>query len=161
MRGTARGTTLARAVAAWPWRPRRARAAATTTSGGRRPRGAATTTTEPAALPAGWEGYSSATYADDAHWLCKPGIADDVCSRDLDATRVAADGTTEVEPHEAAEDPAVDCFYVYPTVSEDPTPNSDLVPAEAQEINTVYNQAARLTSSCRLYAPCTARSRCR
>ncbi|HET8619330.1 MAG TPA: DUF3089 domain-containing protein [Acidimicrobiales bacterium] len=153
MRGTTRGTTLARAVAAL------ALAAAACSGGGDGdeagdgPGGDAATTSEPAALPAGWEGYSSATYADDAHWLCKPGIADDVCSRDLDATAVAADGTTEVEPHEAAEDPAVDCFYVYPTVSEDPTPNSDLVPAEGQEINTVYNQAARLTSSCRLYAP--------
>ena len=37
-------------------------------------------------LPAGYEGYTSEVYADDAHWLCKPGIEDDVCSRDLDAT---------------------------------------------------------------------------
>ncbi len=115
--------------------------------------GGATTTTEPAALPAGWEGYTSTTYADDAHWLCKPGIADDVCSRDLDATAVEPDGTTEVVPHEVAEDPAIDCFYVYPTISSDPGPNSDLVPAEPEEINTVLNQGARLTSSCRMFAP--------
>jgi hypothetical protein len=113
----------------------------------------ATTTTVPAELPAGWEGYTSATYADDAHWLCKPGITDDVCSRDLDATVVGPDGTTEVVPHEVAEDPAIDCFYVYPTISGDPGPNSDLVPAEPEEINTVLNQGARLTSSCRMFAP--------
>jgi len=112
-----------------------------------------TTTTEAVALPEGYEGYTSELYADDANWLCKPGKQDDVCARDLDATSVAADGSTEVMPHEVAEDPPVDCFYVYPTISGDPGPNSDLVPAEAEEINTVYNQAARLTSSCRMFAP--------
>jgi hypothetical protein len=112
-----------------------------------------TATTEAAELPAGYEGYTSDIYADDANWMCKPGLADDVCSRDLDATAVAADGTTEVVAHEVAEEPAIDCFYLYPTVSADPNPNSDLVPAEDQEINTVYNQAARLSSTCRMFAP--------
>ena len=106
-----------------------------------------------AQLPAGYAGHTSAVYADDANWLCKPGIADDVCSRDLDATAVAADGSTEVIEHEAADDPPVDCFYVYPTISRDPGPNSDLVPAEGEEIFTAYNQVARLTSTCRVYAP--------
>ena len=104
-------------------------------------------------LPESYEGYTSENYADDAHWLCKPGIADDVCSRDLDATAVLADGTTEVIEHEVAEDPPVDCFYVYPTTSFDEGPNSDWEPAEAEEIHTVYNQAARLTSTCRVFAP--------
>jgi Protein of unknown function (DUF3089) len=107
----------------------------------------------PAGLPAGYEGYTSETYADDAHWLCKPGITDDVCSRDLDATVVNADGSTEVVEHEVAEDPAVDCFYVYPTTSYDPGPNSDFSPGEGEEIATVYNQAARLTATCRVFAP--------
>jgi hypothetical protein len=105
------------------------------------------------ALPAGYEGHTSEIYADDAHWLCKPGIADDVCSRDLDATAVAADGTTEVAEHEVAEDPPVDCFYVYPTTSFDEGPNSDLEPAEPEEIFTAYNQVARLSSTCRVFAP--------
>jgi hypothetical protein len=104
-------------------------------------------------VPAGYEDHTSEIYADDAHWLCKPGIEDDVCSRDLDATAVAADGTTEVVEHQVAEDPPVDCFYVYPTTSFDAGPNSDLEPAEAEEINTVFNQAARLTSTCRMFAP--------
>jgi hypothetical protein len=115
--------------------------------------GASETTTTTSALPAGYAGHTSAVYADDANWLCKPGIADDVCSRDLDATAVAADGSTEVIEHEAADDPPVDCFYVYPTISHDPGPNSDLVPAEGEEIFTAYSQVARLTSTCRVYAP--------
>lgn len=105
------------------------------------------------ALPEGYEGYVTESYADDAHWLCKPGIADDVCSRDLDATAVAADGSTEVIEHVPADDPPVDCFYVYPTTSYDETPNSDWEPGEAEEIATVYNQAARLTATCRMFAP--------
>lgn len=105
------------------------------------------------ALPEGYDGYTSETYADDSHWLCRPGAEDDVCARDLDATAVTADGSTEVIPHEVADDPPVDCFYVYPTVSRDPTPNSDLEPGESEEILTVYNQAARLTASCRVFAP--------
>jgi Protein of unknown function (DUF3089) len=104
-------------------------------------------------LPADYEGHTSEVYADDANWLCKPGIPDDVCSRDLDATSVAADGSTEVIEHEPADDPPVDCFYVYPTTSYDEGPNSDLEPAEAEEIWTVLNQAARLTSTCRVFAP--------
>ncbi|HEX6417268.1 MAG TPA: DUF3089 domain-containing protein [Acidimicrobiales bacterium] len=109
---------------------------------------------EPAAvLPEGYEGHTSETYADDRHWLCRPGAAGEVCSRDLDATAVAADGSTEVLRHEPAEDPPVDCFYVYPTTSRDPGPNSDLEPGETEEVLTAWNQAARLTASCRVFAP--------
>ncbi len=104
-------------------------------------------------LPAAYEGYESEIYADEAHWLCRPGIDDDVCSGDLDATAVPADGETEVQPHEVADDPLIDCFYVYPTTSRDQTPNSDFEPGESEEINTVFNQAARLTSTCRVFAP--------
>jgi hypothetical protein len=32
------------------------------------------------------------------NWLCKPGIADDVCSRDLDATAVAGDIGGDLTP---------------------------------------------------------------
>jgi hypothetical protein len=112
-----------------------------------------TSTTAGPELPAGYEGYTGEVYADDAHWLCKPGLTDDVCSRDLDATAVAADGTAEVVAHEADPDAPVDCFYVYPTTSHDPAINSDFTPGEAEEIGTVYNQVARLTSACRVFAP--------
>jgi len=96
--------------------------------------------------------YRSELYADDANWLCKPG-RDDVCADDLDATVVAADGSTEVEQLDAADDPPVDCFYVYPTTSRDQGPSSDLEPGEAEEISTAYNQVARMTSVCRVFAP--------
>jgi hypothetical protein len=99
-----------------------------------------------------YPGYQSEVYADDAHWLCKPG-RDDVCARDLDATVVAADGSTEIERQEPAADPPVDCFYVYPTTSADAGANSDFEPGESEETATAYNQVARLTSACRVFAP--------
>ena len=47
---------------------------------------------------------------------------------------------------------AIDCFYVYPTVSTDPTPNSDMN-ADPAELNVVRTQFARFGSKCRPYAP--------
>jgi hypothetical protein len=95
--------------------------------------------------------YTSAVYGDPAHWLCRPGRTDP-CSGDLDATVIAADGTTSIEPWTPAADPAIDCFYVYPTVSRDAENNSDLVPGP-EEVNAVRSQAARFGSTCRVFAP--------
>ena len=106
----------------------------------------------PTSEPAPYAGYVSDVYSDITNWLCHPD-ADDFCDEDLDATIVNADGSTEVEPFEAAEDPPIDCFYVYPTISMDEEMNSDLVPDPEAEGLTVRNQAARLASQCRLYAP--------
>jgi hypothetical protein len=106
----------------------------------------------PTSKPAPYAGYVSEVYADIANWLCHPD-ADDFCDADLDATIVNADGSTEVETFEPAEDPPIDCFYVYPTISMDEEMNSDLVPDPEAEGLTVRNQAARLASQCRLYAP--------
>ncbi|MDZ7731844.1 MAG: DUF3089 domain-containing protein [Acidimicrobiia bacterium] len=52
-----------------------------------------------------------------------------------------------------ADDPPIDCFYVYPTVSSDPGVTSDLEAQEGDEIRAVVNQAARLSSVCEVYAP--------
>lgn len=90
-------------------------------------------------------------YAQDAAWLCRPGRAD-ACAANLDVTVVRADGKQKVERFKAAAMPAFDCFYVYPTVSSDPTPNSDMT-AGPEEQAVATAQAARFTSKCRVYAP--------
>ncbi|MGH9051319.1 MAG: DUF3089 domain-containing protein [Acidimicrobiia bacterium] len=100
-----------------------------------------------------YAGYESAVYADAANWLCRPDIDDDYCDEDLDATVVEANGDVEVEEFEPATDPPIDCFYVYPTVSLDPGTNSDLVADPETEGLVVRNQAARLASECRVFAP--------
>lgn len=91
-------------------------------------------------------------YSDMANWLCHPGKPDDACAIDLTATAIAADGSTQVMPFEPAGEPAFDCFYIYPTVSFDVTPNSDMV-AGPEELNAVANQFARYGEACRLFAP--------
>jgi hypothetical protein len=72
-------------------------------------------------------------YALDAAWLCKPGRKD-ACSVDLTTTIVKADGSFSQERGTANSDAPIDCFYVYPTVSTDPTPFSDMV-ADPAELN--------------------------
>ena len=91
-------------------------------------------------------------YTDTATWLCHPGKTDDACAVDLTATQIDPDGTTTIIPFEAATDPSFDCFYIYPTVSLDPTWNSDMT-AGPEELNVVANQFARYGAACRLFAP--------
>jgi hypothetical protein len=99
-----------------------------------------------------YPGYSSATYADPAHWLCRPD-KDDVCDTNMDATSIKANGKAKVERFRPAKKPKIDCFYVYPTISTDMTGNSDLVPGDDQELFVVRQQAARLGTVCRVFAP--------
>nr|MDT0663787.1 DUF3089 domain-containing protein [Micromonospora sp. DSM 115978] len=84
-------------------------------------------------------------------WLCHPDEADP-CEDDLTATVLAADGTTSEEPFTPAEDPPIDCFYVYPTVSSADGVNAPLE-AEPAAVRTVKAQAARFGEVCKVYAP--------
>lgn len=101
-----------------------------------------------------YAGYQSEIYQSLDPWLCHPDQAqeDNYCLSNLDATSVAADGTATVIPHVPADDPPIDCFYVYPTASFDNAGNSDLVEGD-EEVFIVRNQAARFTSVCRVFAP--------
>ena len=92
-------------------------------------------------------------YADPKTWLCRPGRKDDACgSVDETATIVAADGKLTRETWTADPSAPIDCFYVYPTISTDPTPNSDMNPDPA-EMNVIKQQFARFASKCKVYAP--------
>lgn len=93
-------------------------------------------------------------YAKLDHWLCRPGLetAKDACAADQSATVVAANGKLKVEKFKPASNPAIDCFYVYPTVSNDTTPNSDMT-AGPEEKGVIAAQFARFGKVCRLYAP--------
>lgn len=90
-------------------------------------------------------------YGNTANWLCRPGRAD-ACNIDLTATILPFDGAPRREGWEANLLAPVDCFYVYPTISNDPTPNSDMTPG-LEEQRAVAQQLARFGSACRLYAP--------
>lgn len=90
-------------------------------------------------------------YTSDAGWLCLPG-RQDACTADQTVTVIAADGKHKIVKFKADPAPKYDCFYVYPTVSLDPTPNSDLI-IGPEEKQVAAFQAARFTSKCRVYAP--------
>lgn len=96
--------------------------------------------------------YQSVNYDDPSHWVCRPDT-EDICDSGLDATVVEADGTRTVEPFEPSTDPPVDCFYVYPTISRDKGAYSDWEASDEEEGYVTLNQAARLQSECRLFAP--------
>jgi len=103
---------------------------------------------------AAWLGTASAQpndYSDAKSWLCRPG-RHDACDTDLTTTVIAPDGKLTRETWTADANAPVDCFYVYPTVSTDPTPYSDMI-ADAAELNVIRQQFARFGSKCRRYAP--------
>lgn len=86
-------------------------------------------------------------------WLCLPGHVPDPCAPSLSTTsytpKLKAIG---VEHPQRVKNPAIDCFYVYPTVSGQPTGNSNLVIGPAERSVALY-QAARYSQYCRVYAP--------
>jgi hypothetical protein len=90
-------------------------------------------------------------YNDDSNWLCRPG-GEDACDVDLTTTVVSSSGKTRVEKFKGNRKAQIDCFYVYPTVSLDTTPNSDMNAGD-EERNVVLSQFARFASQCRTFAP--------
>lgn len=94
--------------------------------------------------------YVSEIYRDPANWICHGDTADS-CDSPEPLTDVAADGTLTIEPYVVAADPPTDCFYVYPTSSDDITFNSDLVPGSETAVTDL--QAARFNQVCKVYAP--------
>lgn len=93
----------------------------------------------------------AADYADVRNWLCRPGNAR-ACGVDMSTTIVNSDGSLRMEPWSDNPFAPVDCFYVYPTVSQDTTANSDMI-AGPEEYNVVRSQFARMGSRCRTFAP--------
>jgi hypothetical protein len=95
---------------------------------------------------------SSATDQWGTTWLCKPGLAGDPCRADLSATAVLPSGKLVVTRQKPAKNPAVDCFYVYPTISDEPTINASLAVGFRQQ-EVAIAQASRFSQVCNVYAP--------
>src|SRR3954463_5407717 len=87
------------------------------------------------------------------HWLCKPGKADNPCDVSLNTTLLSPSGKKLGVQHiKPARHPKFDCFYVYPTVSDQKTAAANFhIDPELRSI-ALY-QAARYTSDCRVFAP--------
>ncbi|MBV9007278.1 MAG: DUF3089 domain-containing protein, partial [Solirubrobacterales bacterium] len=96
------------------------------------------------AAPAGAEG---------AVWLCFPGRSPDPCTPGLSTTVYSPTlKRLRVEHPGAVKHPAIDCFYVYPTVSGQTTGNSNLH-IDPEERSIALYQAARFSQECRVLAP--------
>ncbi len=99
-------------------------------------------------------GYTSAAYADPAHWLCLPDRTDDVCHSDMTATELEASGSRRTVRAELAKEPAVDCFYVYPTVDFSVLAgNHDDLHDSGAAQEATFAQAAHFREACALYVP--------
>ncbi|MQY20471.1 DUF3089 domain-containing protein [Nocardia macrotermitis] len=132
-------------------------------------------------LTASCDATSSAEPLTQPVWLCRPGMANNPCNQDrfgspqtseatftvrrpqshtrtdLDSTVLARDGSTTVDQLPAPNRPAVDCFYVYPTVDPvanplDQSGNRPPKPTDI-EIDTTWAQVGRLISNCRMFVP--------
>jgi hypothetical protein len=107
---------------------------------------------QPAAGPASPAADERNDYGNSTHWLCRPGKSGDACAIDLTTSVIAPDGTITQETFKARPDAPIDCFYVYPTVSTDKSPMSDMTVDPAEQ-NVIRQQFARFASQCRTFAP--------
>jgi len=90
-------------------------------------------------------------YSHPESWLCRPG-REEICTDDVAITIVDRHGRVKPGKPVANKVPPADCFYVYPTASLDPTPNSDTDPGREERGITVA-QLAPFRGVCRLFAP--------
>src|SRR5436190_18635683 len=88
----------------------------------------------------------------EVKWLCRPGNADNPCQGDQTTTYFAPDGSSHVGTPVVPADAPIDCFYVYPTVSNQPTPNATQTPDPEVRSIAKY-QAQRFSTRCRVYVP--------
>ena len=90
---------------------------------------------------------------DKTVWLCKPGLAGNPCDPGFKTTTISPTGDVlGTESPKPERKPKADCFYVYPTVSDDEGHNSDLS-IDPEETSIALYQAARYSLHCRVFAP--------
>ena len=85
-------------------------------------------------------------------WLCKPGEEPNPCRESLETTVDEPDGSSRVENPPLADRPAIDCFYVYPTVSGESGTNASK-DKDPEILAIARYQAARFSQRCRMFAP--------
>jgi hypothetical protein len=88
----------------------------------------------------------------DVEWLCRPGVEPNPCRESLETTVYEPGGGSRVDNPALPDDPPIDCFYVYPTVSEQPGTNANK-DKDASLTAIARYQAARFSQRCKVYAP--------
>src|SRR5947209_8607075 len=87
-------------------------------------------------------------------WLCFPGHRPDPCTPGLSTTVYSPTlkQPLRVEHPKQVAHPGIDCFYVYPTVSDQRTGNANLH-IDPEERSIALYQTARYSQYCRVFAP--------
>src|SRR6516164_11825880 len=85
-------------------------------------------------------------------WLCRPGLASNPCLNSEETTVRLDGGATFVDHPQPANNPPIDCFYVYPTVSGQFTINAN-EEVDPEETAIAESQASRFSQTCNVYAP--------
>jgi hypothetical protein len=86
-------------------------------------------------------------------WLCRPGAASNPCTPGTKTTIFTPAGKrVGVGAVPSAGRPGIDCFYVYPTVSDQKQPIATRA-IDPEERSIALYQAARYSSVCRVFAP--------
>ena len=86
-------------------------------------------------------------------WLCKPGQRANPCEPSLTTTTFSPTGKRlGVERVQRAKRRRADCFYVYPTVSDQQRPQATQVVDDVLRSIALY-QTARYSRDCRVFAP--------
>ncbi len=95
----------------------------------------------------------SAHTASHTVWLCRPGLKNDPCGVTRSATSVGMHNVmTSFSTATTQRAKQFDCFYVYPTVSEEVSLNSDLA-VQKEETDIAVGQASQFSSVCNVWAP--------
>lgn len=108
----------------------------------------------------GGEPVDDSRYAAGELWLCGPDAEKDYClEADMSVTELMLDGSERVVEHVVADNPGLDCFYVYPTVELVFTPDNVTEERLGEQehidnmLDAVLGHAGPLTSVCRVIAP--------
>jgi hypothetical protein len=105
-----------------------------------------------ALAPSGAEASTRTQESSSTVWLCRPGMANNPCESDLTTTEIEPNGSQKVVRAAPAKRPPVDCFYVYPSVSAQPTLNANLN-VDPELAAVAVAQASRFSQTCRVFAP--------
>ena len=100
------------------------------------------------AMPAGAEAAKGRTV-----WLCRPGKEHNPCRGGSRTQLVSPSGEKRgIKKPGRSKPRKIDCFYVYPTVSDQQSENANLH-LDPEERSIALYQAARYSQLCRVYAP--------
>src|SRR6185436_1187964 len=99
------------------------------------------------ALPAHAAVVTPNDYSKAETWLCRPDIPSGPCHGPLNVLVVVPSGHVTPQIYKPDANARVDCFYVYPTSSEDHAANSDMTPG--REVEVVAVQFGQFGARCR------------